>query len=135
MSSTRGTRGAGDRGDIVLGWLLRLAVGLGLVGVLAFDGISLVTARFQTADAAASAARAAADAYHSSHSVQGAYDAAYAQVASADETVGTRDFRIGPDGSVTLTVTRIAHTLVLHTLGPLRGWARVTATGSGAPPP
>src|SRR5438552_3888444 len=52
-----------DRGDIVLGWLTKLIVVLGVLGLLGFDAISLVQSRFQASDRATTAASAAADSY------------------------------------------------------------------------
>ena len=51
-------RERGDRGDIVLGWLTKLAVVLGVLGVIAFDGIAVVQAHFQASDRATTAASA-----------------------------------------------------------------------------
>ncbi len=121
----------GDRGDIVLGWLTRLALTLAVLGLVVFDGVALVAATFQTEDAATSAARAAAESFRSSHDVQKAYDAAYAEVADSGDSVGTKDFRVAADGRVTLSVTRTAHTLVLRKIGPLEHFATRTATASG----
>lgn len=132
MNRLRGDRGD-DRGDIVLGWLTKLTVTLALAGVVLFDGVSLVAARFQAADAAGAAARAAAEQYRDSKDVQQAYDAAYAEVAAQGDTVGTQDFRVGADGSVDLSVTREASTLVLEKIAPLRRFTVVTAGGSGRP--
>ncbi|MCW2778983.1 MAG: hypothetical protein JWN17_2708 [Frankiales bacterium] len=120
-----------DRGDIVLGWLTRLSLALGVLGVLVFDGVALGAAHFEAADAASTAARAAAEEYRGSHDVQKSYDAAYAAVRDSGDTVGTTDFVVAPDGSVTLSVTRTAHTLVMKEVGPLRRYTVTTAKGSG----
>ena len=124
----------GDRGDIVLGWLTKLTLTLAVLGVVLFDGVALVQAQFTTSDAASTAARAAAGQYKATPDVQKAYDAAYAAVAESGDTVGTTDFRVAPDGSVTLSVTREARTLLLQKVGPLRRFASVTSTGTGRPP-
>lgn len=126
-------RVGGDRGDIVLGWLTRLTVTLAVLGLVLFDGVSLVAARFQAADAAGLAARAAAEEFRASKDVQKAYDAAYAEVAEDGDTVGTQDFSVAPDGTVSLSVTRVASTLVLEKVAPLRRYTEATATGSGRP--
>src|SRR4051794_973027 len=47
---SRVKRVQGDRGDVVLGWLTKLAVVLGLFGLIAFDGIAVVQAHFQASD-------------------------------------------------------------------------------------
>ena len=122
-----------DRGDIVLGWLTKLAVFLGVLGLIAFDGISVVQAHFQAADHATTAAQAAAEEYRGSHNVQRAFNAAYGTVSSND-TIETKTFRIGTDGTVTLRLHHVATTLVLHRIGPLKHWADAVETGEGRPP-
>lgn len=126
-------RGRSDRGDVVLGWLLRLGLFLALSGAVLADGVSLAAAHLGTADSAATAARVAAAELATSHDVQRSYDAALASV-PAGATVGTRDWHSGTSGPVTLSVTREAHTLLLRRVGPLRHWAVVTAVATGLPP-
>lgn len=125
-------RASGDRGDIVLGWLTKLVVVLGVLGLIGFDAISLVQARFQAADHATTAASAAADAYKGSPDVQKAFDAAYATL-GANETIETKTFRIARDGTVTLRLHRTATTLLLQHIGPLKHFADAVETGEGRP--
>lgn len=128
-----GARGSDDRGDIVLGWLARLVVVLGLGGLLAFDGASLLSTRVQVEGAATQAARAAADAWPGSRHVQVAYDAAVASLASPADRVQAPTFRVTPGGTVTLTVDTTAPTLLVRRIGPLRPLTRMSATGTGTP--
>lgn len=133
MTRLQGDRGdRGDRGDVLLGWLTKLAVVLGLLGLVAFDGISLAQARFQAADRATTAAAAAADDYRTHHDVQKAYDAAYATVSGGD-TVETKTFSVAADGTVTLRLHHEASTLIVHRIGALKGWADAVQTGEGRP--
>lgn len=125
-------RVSGDRGDVVLGWLTKLAVILGLLGVVAFDGISLAQARFQAADHATTAASAAADDYKSNHDLQKAYNAAFATV-SGNDTIETKTFQVATDGTVTLRLHHEATTLILNHIGPLKHWADAVETGEGRP--
>jgi hypothetical protein len=125
-------RAQGDRGDIILGWLTKLVVVLAVLGVIAFDGISLVQARFQAADRATTAAAAAADEYHVSHDVQRAYNAAFATV-HGEDTIETTTFKVATDGTVTLRLHHVATTLVLHRIGAIKGWADAVETGEGRP--
>ena len=118
----------------MLGWLTKLALVLSVLGVVLFDGAALVQAEFSTADAASTAAREAAAAYRATPAVQAAYDAAFASVAERGDTVGTEDFRVAPDGTVTLTLHHHATTLLLEKVGPLRRFTTVTVTGTGRPP-
>ncbi|MDT7546787.1 MAG: hypothetical protein QOE99_2897 [Actinomycetota bacterium] len=125
-------RVSGDRGDVVLGWLTKLAVILGLLGVVAFDGISLAQARFQAADHATTAASAAADDYKANHDLQKAYNAAFATV-SGNDTIETKTFQVATDGTVTLRLHHEATTLILNHIGPLKHWADAVETGEGRP--
>lgn len=120
-------------GSIVLGWLAKLTVTLGLLGLVAFDGISVLSASFQAADQATTAAGAAADSYKTSHDVQVAYDAALAAVAGDNDTVETTTFRIAPDGRVTLRLHKMANTVWLQRIGPLDHLRHVSAAGAGSP--
>jgi hypothetical protein len=122
----------GDRGDVVLGWLTKLVVILGLLGLVAFDGISLAQARFQAADHATTAASAAADDYKANHDLQKAYNAAFATV-SGNDTIETKSFQVATDGTVTLRLHHEATTLILNHIGPLKHWADAVETGEGRP--
>lgn len=123
----------GDRGDIVLGWLTKLVVILGVLGVIGFDAISLVQARFQAADHATTAAVAAADDYRQNRDLQRAYNAAFATVSGSD-TIETKTFAVAADGTVTLRLHREATTLMVGRIGPLKHFADAVATGTGRPP-
>jgi hypothetical protein len=126
----RGPRG--EQGDVVLGWLTKLAVVLGILGLIAFDGISLAQARFQAADHATTAAIAAADDYKANHDLQLAYNAALATL-GADETIEAKTFQILTDGTVTLRLHHTATTLIVSRIGPLKHWAEAVETGEGRP--
>lgn len=127
------TRVEGDRGDIVLGWLTKLVVVLALFGLVAFDGISIIQAHVQASDRANTAASAAADAFHDTHDVQKAYNAAYATV-TGDDTIETKTFTVAQDGQVTLRLHHVATTLVLRHISALKKWTQAVETGQGRPP-
>ena len=119
-----------DRGDIVLGWLTKLVAVLAVFGVLGFDAISLGAARFQAEDHAQVAVRAAAESYRTGKDLQAAYDAAVAEVVEHGDTIDPQTFSVAPDGTVTLTLLRIAPTMVIEKIGPARDWAKMTSTVS-----
>lgn len=119
-----------DRGDIVLGWLLRVTVGLTVLGIALFDGLSIGSSRFAVQDTGVSAARAAARAWGEDRDVQRAYAAATA-VARQDDPrneVTPASFRITPDGGVSLAVHREVTTVVVHRVPWTADWSRVEAT-------
>ena len=118
----------GDRGDIVLGWLTKLVVIIGLLGLVGFDGVSLAQARFQAADRATTAADAAADSYATTKTLQTAFNAAYATTRDGD-VIETKTFTVEPDGTVRLRLHHTATTLLLHRVKALQHYA--DAVGSG----
>lgn len=122
-----------DRGDIVLGWLTKLVAALAVLGVIAFDLISLGTTRFQAEDHAQLAARAAVESWKSNKNLQAAYEAAVAEVLEDGDTIDPASFAVSPDGEVTLTLQRTAPTMVLQKIGPLRPWADMSSTVSRRP--
>lgn len=126
------TRAQGERGDIVLGWLTKLVVVLGVLGLVGFDGVSLAQARFQAADRATTAASAAADDYKVNHDLQKAYNAAFATV-TGNDTIETKTFQVAPDGTVTLRLHHQAATLLVGRIGALKHWDDAVETGEGRP--
>ena len=126
-------KGMNDRGDIVLGWLTKLVVVLGVLGVIGFDAISLGTARFQAEDHAQAAVRAAHESYRSTKNVQAAYEAALAEVAPHGDTIAPETFTIAPNGEISLTLHRTAATMIVEKVGPIRDWAEVETTVSARP--
>ena len=135
MDLKEGPRGADplhmdDRGDIVLGWLTKVVAVLAVLGVIGFDAISLGAARFQAEDHAQLAARAAAETYKSGKDLQAAYDAALAEVLEHGDSIDPQTFSVAPDGTVTLTLLRVAPTMLVERIGPVRDWANMTSTVS-----
>jgi len=130
-----GRRARGDRGDLVLGWLIKLSVTLGIIGLLLFDGVSVVVAKVGVQDDASLAAREASDAADRGATVQEAYDAAVEALAdqASPSVVDTATFTLGPDGSATVTTTRTASTFFLKHIGLLDEWVMAAATATAAP--
>jgi hypothetical protein len=122
-----------DSGSIVVGWLGRLVVLFAALGLVAYDGFSIMVANFGAADDATVAASAAADEYRLHSDVRAAYDAATRAVAGKGDTVETKTFQIAADGRVTLTIDRRPSTLWVHRVGPLKKRTQVNPRGTGAP--
>lgn len=121
-----------DRGDIVIGWLVKIVAVAALVGVLGFDGVSLGIAKLAVADTAATAAREANGALVDGATTQQAYNAAYEvtiEGASTDRLPADK-FMVGPGRTVTLTVERTSPTLVLHYIPRSESWLVADATAS-----
>ncbi len=133
MAGTDPDVSSADRGDIVLGWLVRLVAVLAVVGVLSFDAISIGSSRISIQDQAGAAARAAAENWVTTHDAQSAFDSAWRSATEADagNEVSTSTFVIDPAGTVHVTVSREAPTFVVRLIGPLRDLTRVRAGGLG----
>ena len=124
-----------DNGSIVLGWLTKLVVLLAVLGVLAFDGIAITVNNVTAEDDANTVARAAADAYHTTHDVQAAYNAALEAVPNSRDSLLPRRFSIDPDGTVHLVLRRETRTLVVHHISALRHYEITDADGDATPLP
>ena len=122
-----------DRGDIVLGWLTRITIVLGIAGLGLFDAISVGTTAVSLSDQGNMAAREASEAWQETDSVQAAYDAAVASAKEANplNVVSPKTFTIDPDDTVHLTVSRKATTIVLYHWGRTAEWAELTREGRG----
>lgn len=127
------TRVRSEHGDVVLGWLTKLAVSLAVIGLLAFDGISLVVSRFSAADHAQTAATAGADSWAQTKDVQKAYDAALSSISGTGDSIAPTDFTVTKEGSVNLTLRREATTLLLHRVSVLQKWTIAMETAHGRP--
>lgn len=137
MDLTPVRRAHPDAGDIVIGWLTRIVVVVGLVGFVLFDAISIGVSRLSVEDAGALAAREASTDLARHGDVQAAYAVAVSTVQQANplNQVPPAGFEALPDGRVRFVVAREATTFVVHRVGWIEDWAHVEATVSGAPLP
>lgn len=133
MASLRQSVLSPDRGDVLLSWLTKLLLTFAVIGVIGFDGVSVITARLSVQDEASLAARTASSTWAASHDVMAAYATAVDSARSADPVneIDERSFSIAADNTVTLTVRREAPTFVVRLVPPLRRLADVRATESG----
>ncbi|HEX9695952.1 MAG TPA: hypothetical protein VGB64_06520 [Actinomycetota bacterium] len=116
-----------QRGGIITGWLLRLIIGLVLLGLVFFEAGAVVVARVGVDGTAQTASREAALIYGTSKNP----DVARNEAEKAAVQGGARvvEFTISPDGQeVTVTLERIAKTFVIHKIGPLKKFATVRAS-------
>jgi len=122
-----------DRGDIVMGWLVKLTATFAILGVIAFDGISMVTTRLTLEDQGDTAARAASETWNSTHDVHAALASATTSLTESNalNTIDEKTFRIEPDGTTEFTVHREAATLVAHHVGALKTLYDASAQAQG----
>jgi hypothetical protein len=123
-----------DAGAIVMGWLVKIALVLTIVGIGGFDAVACASARLTTADDANTAASAAAADYQTSHNVQSALTAAQNTITNTSETLVPTSLSIAPDGSATLTIKRKITTVVMYRIGPLKKYTDITVRGQAPPP-
>jgi hypothetical protein len=118
-----------DRGDIVLGWLVKVVVVLAALGVAGFDGISIGSAKVSVVDEANTAATAGSDVFLRTHDVNLAFAASVTAAESANplDEIKPTDYSVDADGTVHLTLRRLAPTLVLQHVPPVRSWAEAVA--------
>jgi hypothetical protein len=123
-----------DRGDILLGWLAKLVLCLGVVALLGFDGVTVGLATVSVQDQAGTAAVAARDEYAVHHDVQRAYQAALDSAKASDpaDVIKPLDFTVTTAGVVKLTMERPIHTVVAHYL-PFDNVKVATAGGTAEP--
>ena len=124
----------GDAGAIVMGWLVKIALILTIVGISAFDAVAVGSAHLTTTDDANAAASAASADYQTSHNVQSALSAAQGAITNTSEVLDPKSFSIAPDGTATLTIERKVTTLVMYRIGPLKKYTVVKVRGSAPPP-
>jgi hypothetical protein len=114
-----------DAGDMVIGWLTRVAAILLVIGLVGFEALSIVVAKIQLGDTAASAGSTALSAYAGSHSVPVAYQQAQAVAAQDGASIVQKSFRFNVDGSVEFTIRKTANTLLVQHLNATEKWAHV----------
>jgi hypothetical protein len=117
----------------LLGWLTRIVVIFAIVAVILFDAISIGTTAMTVADQGSTAAQQASEAWKTSNNVQTAYNAAVASAADSNpaDVIATRDFKIDQDGTVHLTVSRTATTLIVYRISAIRKWAHIERQATG----
>jgi hypothetical protein len=124
----------GDSGEIISGWLLKVAAVLTVLGIAIFDAISIGTTFTTTEDTGNSAARTASEAWtENGKDIQKAYDAALAEAndGGGGYTIDPKTFVVDPNGTVHLTIHRTASTIVVRRIGPIKHWADVSHRSEG----
>jgi hypothetical protein len=114
-----------QRGDIVTGWLLRLVVVMAVIGLLAYELLSVTVTGVSLDNNAREVARAARDEYRGDRSLHQATTAAV-EVA---RTHGVEVTAVTEDGDVLVVdLQKTAPTLFVHHLGPLDGLTTANAS-------
>ena len=127
MRSLRDERGLVGRAAITL--ILLVVVG----GLAAVDGGAVLLAKLQASDVADSAANAAETTYANTHDVNAARTAAVDAAKAQDSKVRVTAFSVDAKGTVTVTVRKVASTLIVKRVSFLRHFGVVHATSSTGP--
>ena len=116
-----------ERGDVVLGWITKLVVGFAIAGVVLFDALAVGTTVSSVADQGSYAARQASETWNQTKDLNKAYLTASATATESNphNVIDPKTFRVDPDGTVHLKISRTATTLVLYRIGPLKHLAHV----------
>ena len=114
-----------EAGDIVGGWLLRLALVMAILGFIGYEGISTAVTAVTVDGAARDVARAAATGYRGDEDPKAGRAAADAQAIASGVVI--TDFTIEGD-IVIVTVTDTAPTIVIHELDFFEGVTTPSAT-------
>lgn len=116
-----------ERGDIILGWLVKLVLSLAIVGVVAFEAGAVVVARVGADGAANDAANEAAFVYARGADAEAAQEAAAEEASRNDARLV--DFSVDGEGAaVVVTIAKKAKTLFLHRIGTTRSWSEARST-------
>jgi Flp pilus assembly protein TadG len=110
-----------------------LAVVLALVGLVVVDGTSIVLNRLETDDVAQTAAREAARTFEGSASVHETRQAVLDTLEEKNPTARMRSVVVRTDGTVEVTITRRASTLVTEHIGFLERLTLARTRAIGRP--
>ncbi len=122
---------SGERGGILIGWFLRVFVGLAVAGVLLFEGAAIVIANVGADNASRTAAQEAVGVFAHSRDVRAARAEAEKIVRREGSVLvgfSADDAGAGGQERVNVTVAREAKTLFIHRIGPLRRFVRVRSS-------
>lgn len=118
----------------MLGWLVKLALILAVVGVIAYDAFAIAYNHVATSDDARSVADAASDVLILKNaSKKVAIESAEERAESRGVDFSVDELIINRDGSVQVTVHRSVDTIVTKYLGPLSDYTTSTQTYTTAP--
>jgi hypothetical protein len=117
-----------DRGSIIFGWLTRLTLTLTVLGIICFEVLSIVVARFSLEDNGMEAGAAAVTSYQAYGNPRLALAAADAVAEQYGATIVKKTFRVNPDASVSFEIRNTATTIVLFRVSPLAHLAEVQTT-------
>jgi Flp pilus assembly protein TadG len=123
-----------DESGIVTSWLIKVVVGIALVGLVFVEGGSIIFTKLTVQDAAESAATAGVD-YLSRNpqDCRGADGIARGAVANKDSEAAVTRSTCLSDGRFRVTVRKEATTMVVERIPPISDWAVAVSTATAQP--
>lgn len=113
-------RFADERGDIISRWLVQLLVIMAVLGVLGYEGISVIMTHLALDEDGREVAASARSTYRDDRSVEDAIDAGRATAEERGIEV-LNVLEVEEPREVVFELERTANTLFLHRIGPLEG--------------
>jgi hypothetical protein len=122
-----------DERGIVTSFLVKLVLSFAVVALVLIDGTAIVLNRLQTDDVAQIAAKEAAKTYEAAGNVQSVREVVVRTLEEKNPTAKMRSVVIRTDGSVAVTITRRADTLLAERIGFLEGLTVAKVRSIGRP--
>lgn len=110
--------------------LVKVLLVIGIVGVVGYDSLSIVRTQVELRDAASQAAQVAHDKLRERATVDEAAAAAVAYATAHGATVPRGGVAVAKNGTVTVTVTATAPTLVAGRIAALDEYTQPVETGT-----
>ena len=117
-----------DERGLLVSFVIRFALVIALMVLAVEEGGQILLAQVHAGTAARSAAQAAANTFHTTHSEVRAEDSAVKAARDFDPKAQVLTVVVHPDETVTVTVMETAKTLVVHRVGFLKDFGQQQAT-------
>lgn len=117
--------GSSEAGDVITSWLVQILLVLAVIGLIAYEILSVAITNVSLDDNAREVARAARDAYRGDQSL----DETTATAEEVAATHGVTVVGVAVDGDVlVIDLRKRAPTLLVHRVGPLEDVATATTS-------
>jgi Flp pilus assembly protein TadG len=126
------TLSADERG-IVVSWLIKVVVGIAVLGLVFVEGGSIIFTKLTVQDAAESAATAGVDYLARTQDCRGADEIARGAVANKDSEARLARSQCLSDGRFRVTVRKEATTMVVGRIPAISDWAVAVSTATAQP--
>jgi Flp pilus assembly protein TadG len=117
-----------DERGLLVSFVVRFALVIALMVLAVEEGGQILLAQIHAGTAARTAAQAAANTFHTTHSEGRAEDSAVKAARDFDPKAQVLTVVVHPDETVTVTVMETAKTLVVHRVGFLKDFGQQQAT-------